>query len=82
MVFAPRSDKTHYIEVCNYNGQWSMIFAPRSDNGQIPYERYHLYGKLQSRPLLSEFFKDLIVMTFASCPLSCAGKKIQNFAEN
>ena len=42
-----------------------MIFAPRSDNGQIPYERYHLYGKLQSRPLLSEFFKDLIVMDFA-----------------
>ena len=50
-----------------------MIFAPRSDNGQIPIERHHLYWKLQSRPLLSEFFKDLIVMCHSKDV--CEGEK-------
>ena len=42
--------------------KFAMVFRPRSNNGQIPYERHNLHWKLQPRPLLSEFFKDLIVM--------------------
>ena len=53
--------------------KFAMVFRPRNNNGQIPCDRHNLHWKLQPRPLLSEFFKDLIVMCHSKDV--CEGEK-------